>query len=44
MEYGAIMWDPFTITGINKLEQGQRQAARFITGNYKTDMTEASLA
>ena len=36
MEYGAIVWDPYTTSHINKLERIQRRAARFITGNYKT--------
>ena len=36
MEYGAIIWDPFATGEINKLERVQRQAARFITGDYKS--------
>ena len=36
MEYGAIAWDPYTTSDINKLERIQRRAARFITGDYKT--------
>jgi hypothetical protein len=36
MEYGAIVWDPYTTSDINKLERIQRRAARFITGDYKT--------
>jgi hypothetical protein len=35
MEYGAIVWDPYTIVDTNKLERIQRRAARFITGDYK---------
>ena len=33
MEYGAIVWDPYTSTEINKLEKIQRQAARLINGD-----------
>ena len=36
MEYGAIVWDPYTIGDINKLERIQQRAARFITGDYKS--------
>ena len=36
MEYGAIVWDPFTIRDIIKLKQVQRQAAMFITSDYKS--------
>ena len=36
MEYGAIVWDPYTVTNMNKLERIQRIAARFITRDYKS--------
>lgn len=36
MEYGVIVWDPYTTSDINKLERTKRRAARFITGDYKT--------
>ena len=36
MDYGAIIWDPFLQKDIDKLERVQRQAARFITGDYKS--------
>ena len=36
MEYAATVWDPYSIIDANKLERIQRQAARFITGDYKT--------
>ena len=36
MEYGAIVWDPYITSNINKLERVQRQAARFITGDYRS--------
>jgi hypothetical protein len=36
MEYGGIIWGPYTETNINRLERIQRQAARFITGDYRS--------
>ena len=36
MEYGAIVWVPYTTVDTNKLERIQRRAARFITGGYKS--------
>ena len=36
MEYGGIIWDLYTETNINRLERIQRQAARFITGDYRS--------
>ena len=35
LEYAAAVWDPSTQTNINKLEQVQRRAARFTTGDYR---------
>ncbi|KAK3087936.1 hypothetical protein FSP39_012625 [Pinctada imbricata] len=34
LEYASSVWDPYTIQQINTLEQVQRQAARFATGDY----------
>ena len=34
LEYSSIVWDPYLQKDIDKLEKVQRQAARFITGNY----------
>ena len=34
LEYCAAAWDPYTQTNINKLEQINTKAARFITHNY----------
>ena len=34
MEYGCVIWDPYTKTDIDKLERIQRSAARFIMKNY----------
>ncbi|XP_053390995.1 uncharacterized protein LOC128553836 [Mercenaria mercenaria] len=36
LEYSAIVWDPYIEGDINKLERIQRQAARFITGDYRS--------
>ena len=36
MEYGGIIWYPYTETNNNRLERIQRQAARFITGDYRS--------
>ena len=36
MDYGAIIWDPYIQKKVTKLECVQRQAARFITNDYKT--------
>ena len=36
MDYGAIIWDPYIQKDVTKLERVQRQAARFITNDYKT--------
>lgn len=36
MEYGAIIWDPYTQKETNKLEAIQRRGARFITKDYKS--------
>jgi hypothetical protein len=36
MDYGGIIWDPYLKTDVDRLECIQNQAARFITGDYKT--------
>ena len=36
LEYGAIIWDPYTQKENDKLEKIQRQAARFITRDYRS--------
>ena len=35
LEYASAVWDPSTQMNINKLEQVQRRAARFTTGDYR---------
>ena len=34
LNYGSSIWDPHTQTNIHKIEQVNKRAARFITGNY----------
>ena len=34
LDYGSIIWDPYLSRDIEKLERVQRQAARFVTGDY----------
>ena len=34
LEYASSAWDPHLTTDINRLEQVQRRAARFVTRNY----------
>ena len=36
LEYGSIIWDPYLLRDTDKLERVQRQAARFITGDYRS--------
>jgi hypothetical protein len=36
MEYEGITWEPYAETNINRLVRLQRQAARFITGDYRS--------
>ena len=36
LEYGAIIWDPYTNKEIDKIENIQRRAARFIKHDYKS--------
>ena len=35
-KYGSIIWDPYQKTDIDRLERIQHQAARFITGDYRS--------
>ena len=34
LEYGAVVWDPYTKTNINKVEMVQRRAARWTLNRY----------
>ena len=36
LEYAATLWDPYYVRDIDSLEQVQRRAARFTTGDYHT--------
>lgn len=40
IEYGAIIWNPYTKLEIDKIERNQRQSARFITGDYRSKEEE----
>ena len=35
LDYGQIVWDPYLKQDVERLERVQRQAARFITGDYR---------
>ena len=37
LEYGSVVWDPHFRTDIEKLEQIQKRAGRFVTGNYRQE-------
>ena len=34
IEYASTIWDPYTITSINKIEMVQRRAARFVCNDF----------
>ena len=36
LEYGSIVWDPYYVKDINRIEKIQRQAVHFISGDYAT--------
>jgi hypothetical protein len=36
LEYGCLIWDPYTNKDIDKLESIQKRAARFIKQDYKS--------
>ena len=36
LEYWSIIWDPYLLRDSEKLERLQRQATRFITGEYRS--------
>jgi hypothetical protein len=36
LEYGAVVWDPYLQQDIDRIERIQKQAARFITRDYRT--------
>ncbi|XP_072041438.1 uncharacterized protein [Amphiura filiformis] len=35
LEYCSVVWNPYTKNSISKVENIQRQAARFVTNNYR---------
>ena len=36
LEYASTVWDPHTLTNINKIEAVQRRAARFCLNDFST--------
>ena len=43
MEYASSAWSPHTDRDINKLEQVQKNAARFVTGDYRLTTSTTAL-
>ena len=43
LEYASAAWSPYYENAINKLEQVQRNAARFVTGDYRRSTNSAGL-
>ncbi len=43
LEYGHTVWDPYQKNHIATLEQVQRRAARYVTGNYSTYSSVTSM-
>ena len=43
MEYASSAWSPHTDCNINKLEQVQKNAARFVTGDYRLTTSTTTL-
>ena len=43
MEYASSAWSPHTDRNINKLEQVQKNAARFVTGDYRLTTSTTAL-
>ena len=37
LEYGAVVWDPYLKKNIDSIEETQRIAARFITGDFRSN-------
>jgi len=43
LEYASTVWDPSTRKNVNQLEQVQRHAARYVTGNYNTNSSVTAM-
>ena len=43
LEYASTVWDPSTRKNVNQLEQVQRHAARYVTGNYDTNSSVTAM-
>ena len=43
MEYASVVWDPYNLCDVNKVENIQRAAARFCKGDYKYSSSLTSM-
>ena len=43
LEYASSSWDPHTDYDVNRLEQVQKNSARFVCNNYKTYASTSKL-
>ena len=43
MEYASVVWDPYYLCDVNKVENIQRAAARFCKGDYKNSSSVTSM-
>ena len=43
LKYCSSVWDPHTLTNINKLEMVQRRAARFVVNDYNKDSSVSDI-
>ena len=43
LEYASSSWNPHTDSDVNRLEQVQKNAARFVCNNYKTSTSTSKL-
>lgn len=43
LEYAAPVWNPYTDTDVNRIEQVQKNAARFVTNNYNPYVSSSDL-
>ena len=43
LEYASVIWDPHKQNQIDRLEQIQRRAVRFVSGNYQRDTSVTAM-
>ena len=43
LEYASSSWNPLTDCGVNRIEEVQKNAARFVCNNYKTSTSTSKL-